>query len=436
MHGMVEALMELLSIPSVSGDKEKCGAALDYMIAKGDSFGFKCKTSNKGSIGIIEMGEGEETVGIFTHVDVADPCDLSLWNHDPFMPIVVAGKIYGRGAVDDKGATIAALFAMKDVWNMSIERGLVFKKKIQMIVGTSGETDWTDIKDYLMTNKKPDYGFVPDGYFPLCNIQKGCMDILLSHPLNGDERTIKDFSAGRAVNIIPDICRITLEDDRSFIARGQAGRSTYPNRGANAIFEMARALDSLSGQDRIKIAKDPVFKVITKYRRSFENSNGMMAGMPQSSRTYKSEHVGDNIYSPTMAYIKNGRFYINLNVRYTCDTTEESIVSAVEGLFADEGIIIEKIDSIPPMFLGRNKPYIRKFADAYESVTGLRNTFDVNEGSTYACLADDMVVWGPILPDHEDPCHKENEYISVRDLTIIESIYERALEQLAFDEEH
>ena len=69
MYGLVEALMELLRIPSVAGDGEGCGKALDYIIDKGESFSFACSKWENGRVGIIEMGEGEETLGIFTHED-------------------------------------------------------------------------------------------------------------------------------------------------------------------------------------------------------------------------------------------------------------------------------------------------------------------------------------------------------------------------------
>lgn len=435
MYGMVEALMELMSIPSITGNKEKCGEALDYMISKGESFGFSCKKNKKGTLAVIEMGEGEETLGIFTHVDVVDPCDLSKWTYDPFVPTVDSGRIFGRGAVDDKGAAIAVLFAMKDVWNIWYHRGIPFKKKIQLIVGSSAESDWSDIIEYKKTNELPDYGFAADGGFPICNIEKGSMDILISHPISDEDRSIMDISAGRAANIIPDRCTITLSNERKFAAKGRAARSTYPDRGANAMIGMAQALDSLTGQDRIQISRDPIFKIINKYKKCFEDAKGLLGGMPQSTNYYKSEYVGENTYVPTLAYIKDGRLFIDLNVRYTCDTKEEDIVSAVENLFDDDGIIIEKIDSFPPMFESRNKPYIKAFAEAYEGVTGLKNTFSLNSGATYAKLFDNVVVWGPILPDHGDTGHQEDEFISVRDLTIIESVYERVFEEMAFSEE-
>lgn len=102
MYGTVEALIELLSIPSVSGDKENCGKALDYMLERGEAFGFTCKKAVNNRVGIIEIGEGEETVGIMAHVDVADPGNRRLWQCDPFVPVVMNGNIIARGTLAGK----------------------------------------------------------------------------------------------------------------------------------------------------------------------------------------------------------------------------------------------------------------------------------------------------------------------------------------------
>ena len=53
----------------------------------------------------------DETVGILVHLDVVPEGDG--WDYDPYGGEIHEGKIYGRGAVDDKGPAIACLYAMK-----------------------------------------------------------------------------------------------------------------------------------------------------------------------------------------------------------------------------------------------------------------------------------------------------------------------------------
>lgn len=45
----------------------------------------------------------KKTVLVYGHYDVMPPEPLELWNHDPFDPIIKDGRIWARGADDDKG---------------------------------------------------------------------------------------------------------------------------------------------------------------------------------------------------------------------------------------------------------------------------------------------------------------------------------------------
>lgn len=99
---LIEDITGCLSIASVSDDKEKVAEALDYVLDLAEDMGMRTARALDGQVGVVEIGHGDETLGILTHVDVVDAGNRELWICDPFKGQVIDGKIYGRGAVDDK----------------------------------------------------------------------------------------------------------------------------------------------------------------------------------------------------------------------------------------------------------------------------------------------------------------------------------------------
>jgi len=56
---------------------------------------------------------GKPTVLIYGHYDVQPVDPLELWTSDPFKPTIRDGKVFARGAVDDKGQIFYAMAAMR-----------------------------------------------------------------------------------------------------------------------------------------------------------------------------------------------------------------------------------------------------------------------------------------------------------------------------------
>ncbi len=107
----LDELFELLRFPSVSADLKYKGDVLktaDFVAQKLKDAGADqveiCETAGNPIVyGEKIIDEKLPTVLIYGHYDVQPADPLELWDTPPFEPTVRDGKIYARGACDDKG---------------------------------------------------------------------------------------------------------------------------------------------------------------------------------------------------------------------------------------------------------------------------------------------------------------------------------------------
>ena len=107
----LDELFELLRFPSVSADpkyKDDVLKTADYVAAKLKEAGADkvevCQTAGYPIVyGEKIIDASLPTVLVYGHYDVQPPDPLELWKTPPFEPTIRDGKIYARGACDDKG---------------------------------------------------------------------------------------------------------------------------------------------------------------------------------------------------------------------------------------------------------------------------------------------------------------------------------------------
>ena len=107
----LDELLALLRIPSVSADSKykpdvaRCADAVkENLLKAGCDMAEICPTDGHPIVYAEKMiNPALPTVLVYGHYDVQPPDPLELWHSGPFEPVIKDGKIFARGACDDKG---------------------------------------------------------------------------------------------------------------------------------------------------------------------------------------------------------------------------------------------------------------------------------------------------------------------------------------------
>lgn len=118
----VDALADFIAIPSVSAqdahfeDVVRAGNwVIDRLHDAGIANARMMETETHPVVygDWLEAGPDKPTILIYGHFDVQPADPFELWDSPPFEPVIKDGRIYGRGASDDKGNMLAPIFALE-----------------------------------------------------------------------------------------------------------------------------------------------------------------------------------------------------------------------------------------------------------------------------------------------------------------------------------
>lgn len=199
---IVEDLLEIVKIPSVNAEPkpqspfgEKCAEMLGITAELFEDNGFKTDINRENGYALSYYGNGDKSIGIFSHTDVV-PVDDKWQVCKPFEPVVKDGYIFGRGCNDDKSGVIEMLYAAKIIRDL----GLNFKSKLVMFNGSNEESGMEDITAFAEKEIMPDVSLIPDAMYPCICGERSMLrfDIISKNKVS----TIKKFHGGEAFNIV------------------------------------------------------------------------------------------------------------------------------------------------------------------------------------------------------------------------------------------
>lgn len=421
---LIKSTQELIAIPSVKGEAkqgmpfgEEINRALEHALKIGEKLGFLVGNVD-GYAGFIEFGQGSETLGILAHLDVVPPGDG--WTYPPFGGQIHDNNIYGRGAIDNKGPAMAALFAMKAV----MEAGVPVNKKVRLILGTDEESGWEDMDYYFKNQPMPDFGITPDANYPVIHAEKGIVHIELYKEFNSesaDKSPIVSIKGGSRANMVPDSCICYLKDkEKPLNVEGVSAHASMPEKGQNAIAKMLDLLNSRGLGDN-----DIDNFVIDLNRLIGFDTTGEGLGINLSD-----DVSGNLTLNLGVIDIDRNRGRAIIDIRFPVKYSQEEIMDVIEQRLNNTGIEAKVLHGQDPLYVPKDHFLVKTLSRVYKEQTGQDLEPMAIGGGTYARALKTGVAFGAVFPGKPELAHQKDEYIEIDDLILNAKIYAHAIAEL------
>lgn len=444
---MVSSLQELLQIPSVEESPEPGhpfgqgpAKALKYMLDRAEREGFTVQDVD-GYAGHIEYGEGDPYVAVLAHLDVV-PAG-SNWTYPPFGAEIHDGKVYARGAIDDKGPAMSALWAL-----IALKRlGMKPARKIRLILGLDEESGWACMKYYFSKEPQPLGGFTPDADFPLIFAEKGVVTLRAEVKADVDSMSprVVAFEGGQRTNMVPDHAyavvechsetaaaeweqkvrkcakqnqidvEVTVSGSRiQIVTHGVSAHGSEPDQGVNAIVQLAGVL---SGQ---AVSNASMWRAIAA-----QDTKGCALGLESSDDV--TGHLTSNL---GRAILEGDHYSFLFNIRYPIDLSKEELLARAKEYVSDKWRVSLE-GGHDALHVPVDSPVVQTLQKVYVDLTGEPATPIAIGGATYARAITNAVAFGPLFPGQPELAHQKDECWALSDYFRCTEIYAHAMFELA-----
>lgn len=410
----IKSLEKLISYKSVKSEAV-CGKpfgegvfqAYDYFMSLARDMGFE--TFNYDNyIGEVIYGEGEE-LGIIGHLDVVPAGEG--WKTDPFTLVLDNGIYYGRGVQDDKAPLLICLFVLKELKDKKIP----CNKKIRLIVGCNEESGWEDVAYFRKKSKFPEYGFSPDGNFPVSYAEKGMSVIKFYLP------AFKNFTDVKGGTVVNAVCGYASAKVKNAVDLTLIKKHGLTVKDGNVIESVGKSCHG----SRPELGKNAIKPLLEYFCDAGEDIENVIECLFNDKGGLKNiiNEQGDVTFSPDLIEEKDGKVIITCDCRIPAPLSLNDLLPIFDS-FGIEYVAEEKHDAV---MVDKNGKLVKTLIDAYTSVTGKEGEPISQCGSTFARAFEKGVAFGPEFDDEPSSIHEANERISEKNLFKLYEIYKKAV---------
>lgn len=414
LNDTVKTIQELIRIDSTNQPAEEgmpfgkgAARALQAFLSCAAAMGFETRNYDN-YVGEVLFGEGEP-FAILAHLDVV-PAG-SGWTHAPFGGEIENGKLYGRGAMDDKGPAVVCLYALKALK----DEGFQPRKTIKLIVGCNEECGWGCIDHYKQCAEMPKVGFTPDADFPVIYAEKGILHVKIYFPVENAPFTA--LYGGKGVNMVCDEAfaqcdetegaeRYSLRvEDGLLVSRGVSAHGSTPEKGKNAL--------------------EPLFAYFARTNEDMRRAHEILFEDIFGLKNFADE-TGRLTMSPDVANYGDGILSVCVDIRYPATLPLQAVLDVLN----KTGVRYEEIHHQSALFNPKDSFLIQTLQRVYNEATGERAEPIAIGGGTYARALECGAGFGPQLCGEPVTIHQKDEYISIPHVKFLLNLYRRAVEEL------
>ncbi|MDE7226224.1 MAG: Sapep family Mn(2+)-dependent dipeptidase, partial [Ruminococcus sp.] len=378
---MIELLSELVAIRSVQGAEseefpfgEKPAEALNCMLRRCAGYGFSVENVEN-YVGTADYGS-EPLLGILTHLDVVP--EGTGWSGDPYALRRTETRLFGRGTIDDKGPSVASVFALRAVRELKTP----LRRGVRLIFGTNEENGSADLAYYRNKRQLPPLVFTPDGEYPLINGEKGMLRVYFSAELDEDIC----INAGKVINAVPEECVVSYRKKGELVVyNGKSAHASTPEKGDNAITAF---LADYSGDSRL-------LKSFQQYFQHGDTSGSAIFG----------ENSQDFTCVLSLLKTVENSLTGGIDIRFPMNRTKAEVSGIICDVLKKIGFTIDKCEGSEPHYTDENSDFVKSLLRVYERVTGDKGYCITIGGGTYVHEIEGGVAFGAQFPDEDGNMH-------------------------------